>query len=290
MTRIDSLVEQRGSVEPMRRETDGTVFGYRCSCGGFWKVYQAPHHARGCPGGGPLFAEHRVERGPRDLREARDLGFLDAGCVPLFRRLLYLGGQGLEFPADASTSLAELAYARCPLALRFFVHGRPRNGAPTIAGDVVLRRLGVNQEELAIERLGARREVLPRRRRSFRAPRFCGHVFGLTEVTTACHADVDEVAGVVVHEVDGAPVRRLIHAKKFTRSPLTCPATQRKVIYMEITEYTIIAKGERGQVLIETADGRQILVNKRGLPAQNTRPISLGSIRVDDDRAYAPAR
>ncbi len=26
----------------------GEVYGYECSCGGFWKIYQNPYHIAGC--------------------------------------------------------------------------------------------------------------------------------------------------------------------------------------------------------------------------------------------------
>lgn len=35
------------TVSEMRRD-DGTVYGRRCTCGGFWKVYQRPHHEPAC--------------------------------------------------------------------------------------------------------------------------------------------------------------------------------------------------------------------------------------------------
>ncbi len=33
-------------VKPLRRigPDDNSIYGYRCSCGGHWKVYQEPYH------------------------------------------------------------------------------------------------------------------------------------------------------------------------------------------------------------------------------------------------------
>ncbi len=38
---------------PLRRtfpsEAVGEIYGYECVCGGFWKIYQNPHHTATCP-------------------------------------------------------------------------------------------------------------------------------------------------------------------------------------------------------------------------------------------------
>lgn len=65
---------------------------------------------------------------------------------------------------------------------------------------------------------------------------------------------------------------------------------------METTHYLnnepvkIIQAGGRGEVLVETVSGRQVIVHKSGLAPRSTRPVSVAALRVDDPRKYAPAR
>jgi hypothetical protein len=54
---------------------------------------------------------------------------------------------------------------------------------------------------------------------------------------------------------------------------------------------TIIGKADqRGQVWVETADGMTLRVHRSGLSIQGqSRPVALRSLKVEDDRAFAPA-
>ncbi len=46
--RNKALVGKFAGISPMYSSIDGTIFGWKCECGAFWKIYQSPGHDPRC--------------------------------------------------------------------------------------------------------------------------------------------------------------------------------------------------------------------------------------------------
>jgi hypothetical protein len=52
----------------------------------------------------------------------------------------------------------------------------------------------------------------------------------------------------------------------------------------------ILQSAGRGQVLVETTDGRTLIVYKSGLAVAPTRPVSIAALKIDNSRGTDGAR